>query len=165
MKQAKEGSRWVAGAGDRDGRRDALAEDERLLRAERDPGELDGRVRGDKDLDAILPLMPEDTTYIFTAPDTPRALPAEEILHRFTAFRAAHKEEADTPGTPTGVVTLSSRTYAFMSVRQAVQMALSLARGLSQQLSRSASAESPAPPLIYIGGSTFVVAEALPLFK
>ena len=122
-------------------------------------------IMADKDLDAILPLMPEDATYIFTAPDTPRALPADEILHRFTAFRAAHGEEAETPGTPTGVVTLSSRTYAFLSVRQAVQMALSLARGLSQQLSRSASAESPAPPLIYIGGSTFVVAEALPLFK
>lgn len=103
----------------------------------------------DKDLDAILPLMPEDATYIFTAPDTPRALPADEILRRFNAFRA--------PQTP--------RAYAFTSVRLAVQMAVQLAQNLSTQLSRSASAETPAPPLIYIGGSTFVVAEALPLFK
>jgi hypothetical protein len=44
-------------------------------------------------------------------------------------------------------------------------MAVQLAQNLSTQLSRSASAEIPAPPLIYIGGSTFVVAEALPLFK
>ena len=104
----------------------------------------------DKDLDAILPLMPEDATYIFTAPDTPRALPADEILRRFNAFRA--------PQTP-------PRAYAFTSVRLAVQMAVQLAQNLSTQLSRSASAEIPAPPLIYIGGSTFVVAEALPLFK
>lgn len=62
-------------------------------------------------------------------------------------------------------MTLSSRAYAFTSVRYAVQMAVQLAQNLSQQLSRSASAENPAPPLIYIGGSTFVVAEALPLFK
>ena len=106
-------------------------------------------IMADKDLDAILPLMPEDATYIFTAPDTPRALPADEILRRFNAFRA--------PQTP--------RAYAFTSVRLAVQMAVQLAQNLSTQLSRSASAETPAPPLIYIGGSTFVVAEALPLFK
>ena len=122
-------------------------------------------VMADKDLDAILPLMPENATYIFTAPEVPRALPADEILHRFTAYRAAANQEEDAPAAPGGLITLSSRTYAFTSVRQAVQMALSLSRGLSQQLSRSASAEAPAPPLIYIGGSTFVVAEALPLFK
>ena len=62
-------------------------------------------------------------------------------------------------------MSLSSRAYAFTSVRYAVQMAVQLSHTLSQQLSRSASAENPAPPLIYIGGSTFVVAEALPLFK
>lgn len=106
-------------------------------------------IMADKDLDAILPLMPENATYIFTAPDTPRALPADEILRRFNAFRA--------PQTPCA--------YAFTSVRYAVQMAVQLAHNLSRQLSRSASAEAPASPLIYIGGSTFVVAEALPLFK
>ena len=57
------------------------------------------------------------------------------------------------------------RAYAFTAVRQAVQMAVHLSKTLSEQLSRSASAEKPAPPLIYIGGSTFVVAEALPLFR
>ena len=104
-------------------------------------------IMADKDLDAILPLMPRDATYIFTAPDTPRALPAEELLQRFQAARS------------------SARAYAAGSVRQAVQMAIGLAQNLSEQLSRSASAESPAPPLIYIGGSSFVVAEALPLFR
>ena len=111
-------------------------------------------IMADKDLDAILPLMPRDATYIFTAPATPRALPAGDILRRFQAFRASE-----------AVPSCPLRAYSSGSVREAVQMAVALAQNLSTQLSRSASAESPAPPLVYIGGSTFVVAEALPLFK
>ena len=80
-------------------------------------------IMADKDLDSILPLMPVDATYIFAAPDTARALPAAEILKRFTAAQAA------------------------------------------QQTNRSASASKPVPPLVFIGGSAFVVAEALPLFR
>ena len=106
-------------------------------------------IMADKDLDGILPLMPADATYIFTAPQTARALPANELLKRYTAFQG---------GRP------SLRTYAADSVRQAVQMALQLAQTLSQQTNRSASASKPVPPLVFIGGSAFVVAEALPLF-
>lgn len=105
-------------------------------------------VMADKDLDAILPLMPEDATYVFTAPRTARALPAEDLLHRYQAFRGA-----------------SARSYSAPTVRDAVSMAIRLAQNLSEQLSRSASAEQPAPPLIYIGGSAFVVSEALPFFR
>ena len=106
-------------------------------------------VMADKDLDAILPLMPEEATYIFTAPQTRRALPAHELLERFKAFRGdAHPELAASAGGP---ILLSSREYAYTNVRQAVQMALQIAHRQEK-------------PLIYIGGSTFVVAEALPLF-
>ena len=103
-------------------------------------------VMADKDLDSIIPLMPVDATYIFTAPATARALPAAEILRRYTA---------------------AGRGRAFLAetVRQAVQMALQLAQNLSEQTNRSASAAKPAPPLVFIGGSAFVVAEALPLFR
>ena len=107
-------------------------------------------IMADKDLDGILPLMPADATYIFTAPQTARALPASDLLKRFTAFQG---------GQP------SLRTYAADSVRQAVQMAMQLAQTLSQQTNRSASASKPVPPLVFIGGSAFVVAEALPLFR
>ena len=107
-------------------------------------------VMADKDLDGILPLMPADATYIFTAPQTARALPAGELLKRYTAFQG---------GKP------SLRAYAADSVRQAVQMAMQLAQTLSQQTNRSASASKPVPPLVFIGGSAFVVAEALPLFR
>ena len=106
-------------------------------------------IMADKDLDSILPLMPVDATYIFAAPDTARALPAAEILKRFTAAQA---------GAPL-------RAYVADSVRQAVQMAMQLAQTLSQQTNRSASASKPVPPLVFIGGSAFVVAEALPLFR
>ena len=109
-------------------------------------------IMADKDLDSILPLMPVDATYIFTAPQTARALPAAEILKRFTAAQAAQA------GAPL-------RAYAADSVRQAVQMAMQLAQTLSQQTNRSASASKPVPPLVFIGGSAFVVAEALPLFR
>ena len=107
-------------------------------------------IMADKDLDGILPLMPADATYIFTAPQTARALPAAELLKRYTAFQS---------GKP------SLRAYAADTVRQAVQMALQLAQTLSQQTNRSASAAKPVPPLVFIGGSAFVVAEALPLFR
>ena len=107
-------------------------------------------IMADKDLDGILPLMPVDATYIFTAPQTARALPAGELLKRFTAFQG---------GKP------SFRAYAADSVRQAVQMAMQLAQTLSRQTNRSASASKPVPPLVFIGGSAFVVAEALQLFR
>ena len=83
-------------------------------------------IMADKDLDAILPLMPRDARYIFTTPDTPRALPAEEIMRRF-----------------------QGTALCIPSVAEAVRQALAMA--------------TP-DTLIYIGGSTFVVAEALPLF-
>ena len=103
-------------------------------------------IMADKDLDSIIPLMPADATYIFTAPQTARALPAAEILRRYTAAGRGRAFTAD-------------------SVRQAVQMALQHAQILSEQTNRSASAAKPAPPLVFIGGSAFVVAEALPLFR
>ena len=83
-------------------------------------------IMADKDLDAILPLIPQCATCIFTTPDTPRALPAEEIFRKF-----------------------SGNALLENSVAEAVKKALSLA--------------TP-DTLIYIGGSTFVVAEALPLY-
>lgn len=84
-------------------------------------------IMADKDLDAIIPLMPRIATYIFTSPATPRALPAKSIADRF-----------DRP------------SMVIDNVQDAVNKALELA--------------TP-DTLIYIGGSTFVVSEALPLFE
>ena len=39
-------------------------------------------IMADKDLDAIIPLMPRRASWIFTTPSTKRALPASEIMRR-----------------------------------------------------------------------------------
>ena len=85
-------------------------------------------IMADKDLDAILPLMPRGARYLFTTPNTPRALPAAEILRR---FREAGRTEP---------------AQALPTVAQALEQAL-----------QNAGPEE----VIYIGGSTFVVADAL----
>ena len=99
-------------------------------------------IMADKDLDPILPLMPEDATYIFCAPDTARALPAQQLLDRYKAWRS---------GQGLG----SGNAFAAPSVREAVRMATARAQALTDST----------PPLIYIGGSTFVVSEAVNLFR
>ena len=102
-------------------------------------------VMADKDLDGILPLMPADATWFFTTPQTARALPAADILKRFTGQYPA----------------AAPRAFAVPDVREAVLQAVRLARSLSA----SSHPSVPVPrPLVFIGGSAFVVAEALPLF-
>ena len=105
-------------------------------------------VMADKDLASILPLFPKDATYVFTAPDTPRALSADKVMKAYIAAGGSRE-----------------RAYVSDSVRDAVRMAMMLSHNLSQQTNRSASASKPVPPLVYIGGSTYVVAEAIPMFK
>lgn len=86
-------------------------------------------VMADKDLDGILRLMPKGNhvSYIFTAPRTERALPAEAILER---FRTMNDSEA--------------------RVCNGVAAAVGEARSIATEKS-----------VIYVGGSAFVVAEAL----
>ena len=124
----------------------ALTNNFAQLRRELSSGRFQGLIivygiMADKDFDAILPLMPPDATYFFAAPDTPRALPAADILRRYKAWCEAEGRS-------------SVRAYEAPSVREAVRMATTMAQTLA-----------PARPLIYIGGSTFVVSEAVKLFR
>jgi dihydrofolate synthase/folylpolyglutamate synthase len=126
------------------------------LQARVDSGENDALIivygiMADKDLDAILPLMPRRATYLFATASTPRALSSADILKRFltsenNAFPDA-KNRADASGNASSSDVIPPR--AFDTVKEAVEKALELA--------------TP-DTLIYIGGSTFVVADALPLF-
>ena len=95
----------------------------------------------DKDLDAILPLMPKAARYIFVAPNTPRARRADDILQRFLdyAFGSARNDNATTARN-------DRRATTAPSVKAGVEQALS---------------EAGKDTIIYIGGSAFVVAEAL----
>ncbi len=113
-------------------------------------------IMADKDLAGIAPLMPAKAKYILAAPDNQRAMRAEELAARLKALRpdldcrvserpVASKAEAgrDEP---------AAEACREGSVAAAVRQALDLAQDLPNAL-------------IYIGGSTFVVAEALPLFN
>lgn len=93
-------------------------------------------IMADKNLDDILPLMPKKAAYIFTAPSTNRALPAEQILSRFTAFRG------------TGACAVVRE-----NARDAVRYAMELSR---TQDFRDA--------VVYIGGSSYLVSEVIPFF-
>ena len=90
-------------------------------------------VMADKDLDGIIPLMPGEATYIAVAPDTPRAMNADELFGRLSAAF---------PG----------KVLPGGSVASGLEMAAGLA----------AADENP---LIYIGGSTFVVSEAIAVLE
>ncbi len=99
-------------------------------------------VMADKDLDAILPLMPREAEYVLVEPRSARSMKVEELYRRVLEFRSAPLSD--------------SAVTAAGSVEEGVRAALCRARALRSQGRR---------PLIYIGGSTFVVAEAAGLFK
>ena len=116
-------------------------------------------VMADKDLDGIIPLMPSEAEYIAVAPDTPRSLKADILYEKLSA---AFPDKVMLGG----------------SVADGIELALGLAadlglhlpgtgrRGASARFSRSQTeVRLPIPndrkPLIYIGGSTFVVSEAV----
>lgn len=80
----------------------------------------------DKDFDAVIPLMPRDAYYIFTAPSVQRALPAEILASKFQA-----------EGFEGEVVEGVHAAY-----RRAVELA-------------------EANDVVFVGGSTFVVADLL----
>ena len=90
----------------------------------------------DKDVDAVLHLMPQDATYIFTQAQSKRALKAESIYEKFAAAGFS-----------------TERAHVVPQVCDAVAKALELA-----------VLAGPAP-LIYIGGSTYVVSEAVRLWS
>ena len=96
-------------------------------------------VMADKNFDAIVPLFPENATWIFTTPKTRRSDPASYIKDRYTVFCEKHGR-------------MANRLYVQDSVRDAVAMALKTAAAYGGN------------PLVYIGGSTFVVSEAVTCF-
>lgn len=85
----------------------------------------------DKDISHILPLMPRDALYLFTRASVPRALPAEELCAEGAKYGLKGK-----------------------AVPGGVGEAIEIAR-------RMVSEHQWEKPMIFIGGSTFVVADAL----
>ena len=93
----------------------------------------------DKDVDAVFPLMPAEARYIFTNASGRRAMPADALLERYLTFCSAAGRKP-------------SPAVASGSVAEAVRTAC----GMAQDLKRK---NPDARPLVYIGGSTYVVSE------
>lgn len=107
-----------------------------LLRAERGSGKLRMVVGfvADKDVDHILQLFPKDATYYITKADIPRALPEDELARKMNACG------------------LKGETFPY--VIDAYR------RALADSEAENAGSEAN-EDIIYIGGSTFVVADLL----
>ena len=99
----------------------------------------------DKDVDSVIHLMPEDAAYIFTQAHGKRALAASVIKEKFMAFCSSE-----------------GRRAGDVHVAADVTEAVALARQLALQI---VEADPSADPLIYIGGSTYVVSEAVVALK
>jgi dihydrofolate synthase/folylpolyglutamate synthase len=107
---------------------------------------------GDKDLDAIIPLLPSDAHYILTQASGPRAMPAEEIAIRLVES-GKWKVESVLRDTDSALASLS--TFNFQ---------LSTIKTVAEAISHALFLATPGD-MVYIGGSNFVVGEALPLFE
>ena len=97
----------------------------------------------DKDVDSVIHLMPEDAVYVFTQAQGRRALAAESICDRYVAFC---KENGRSP----------KGIYCSGTVVEAVSLAYRLAAIVKEAGGR---------PLVYVGGSTYVVSEAVAMLK
>ena len=95
----------------------------------------------DKDVDAVLHLMPENATYVFTQAHGKRALAAENVRERYLAFCAEAGRKADD-------------IHCCGTVVEAMELAFRLAASCVE-------ADGNARPLVYVGGSTYVVSEAV----
>ena len=95
----------------------------------------------DKDVDAVLHLLPQDAMYIFTQAQGKRALAAEDIRDRYLAFCAEEGRDCD-------------KVLCAGAVPDAVKTAYRIAASMKE-------ADEYARPIVYIGGSTYVVSEAV----
>jgi dihydrofolate synthase/folylpolyglutamate synthase len=96
----------------------------------------------DKDVDAAVRLLPENATYIFTRAQGKRAMSAEIVREKYMNICALEGRK-------------SPEIYCCNTVAGALELACSLAC--------DGQGESAEGVLIYVGGSTYVVSEAVAL--
>ena len=96
-------------------------------------------IMSDKDFRSIAHLLPAEAHYVFTSAPGPRALPAEALAQKYEAYCA---EEGIT----------CAPYHVEQDPSKAMKMALETAADMNE-------------PLIYVGGSTYVVAEIIRWFK
>jgi dihydrofolate synthase/folylpolyglutamate synthase len=94
----------------------------------------------DKDVDAVIGLFPENAVMVFTQASSARALPASVIKEKYLASCQAR-----------------GRSVREVHVCEDVRSAVEKAYGVAVSLKKT---DAGSRPLVYIGGSTYVVAEA-----
>ena len=96
-------------------------------------------IMSDKDFDSIAHLFPAEAHYVFTSAPGPRALPAEELARKYAAY-------CSESGVPCASYQIEQDPV------RAMKMALETASGMDK-------------PLVYVGGSTYVVSEVIRSFS
>ncbi|MBO4427163.1 MAG: bifunctional folylpolyglutamate synthase/dihydrofolate synthase [Bacteroidales bacterium] len=115
-------------------------------------------IMADKDLDAIAPLMPAGAKYLLVAPDSPRSLPAAELLRRLQALRP----DLDCAIVGDGSVALALKTLLHSDLSNSFCPENGV-EGIGQLPENQQVGRQPS--IVYVGGSTFVVSEALACFE
>ena len=93
----------------------------------------------DKDVDAVMRLMPRNAKYVFTQANGKRALPAETVREKYLAFCTEGGRQSGT-------------VWCCPDVGEAARVAY-------DEAERLCKTDPSARPLIYVGGSTYVVSE------
>ena len=92
-------------------------------------------IMSDKDFHSIAHLLPAEAHYVFTSAPGPRALPAEALAQKYVAYCAEKEIQC-------------AQYQVEQDPSKAMKMALETASGMHE-------------PLVYVGGSTYVVAEVM----
>ena len=96
-------------------------------------------IMSDKDFHSIAHLLPAEAHYVFTSAPGPRALPAEALAQKYVAYCAEKEIQC-------------AQYQVEQDPSKAMKMALETASDMHE-------------PLVYVGGSTYVVAEVMRLFS
>lgn len=125
-------------------------------------------VMADKDVAGIAPLLPSWADYLLVAPDTPRAMPSASLLSLLSSLRPDLRL-CDAGTVSAAIGRLSGAVFAAGAASAAAGTEPSAAgpatSATDSTFAASSCNEFEPDRIIYIGGSTFVVAEALPLFN
>ena len=93
----------------------------------------------------LYTIFPQDAIYVFTQAQGKRALPAENIRDRYLAYCEGNSHTV-------------GRVCCEGTVVEAMKVAYEIAAGI-------VAADPDARPLIYVGGSTYVVSEAVAMLE
>ena len=115
----------------------------------------------DKDLSAEVEYLPKDAHYLYVAASSPRALPASELKEKMSSYGfKGDVVPAATSATPTASTSANSITFVTDSSKPSVsESGDGKISDTIEYIKKTASPED----FIFIGGSSYVVAEVLAL--